>query len=392
MARHAKFKVSETVSGWMLNIPATLADSGKRERHFFKTKQLATAHAAELRERVKLNGQSASIIKPSLAEAAILAESILEPWGISLVEAARMAAAIRERETASRPLGDAADDWLLTCETLRPRTVESYKLTVKRLKDTLADKLLANITASELQASIAPPGSFGASIQGRYRNARAFWRWAATKGWCKAELFAAVESPKANRDSEEIAILTIEQATLLLRTAEKHYPQAVASYALQLFAGIRAEELARLEAGNITIDGIDLAASITKKGRRRHITPSPTLAAWLKKYPFAPCSNWTQVNSACRRLAGWAVESRLLTDPPEATLGAWPQNALRHSHASYAIAAGIPLESLLFEFGHTGSAAVLRSHYVGKASKKQAVAFFAIAPKGMKIPTLEAVA
>lgn len=386
MARHAKFKITDTPSGWMVNVPCTLTESGKRERHYFKTRKLAADHASTIKERVKLNGQSATAIKPSLAEAATLAESILKPWGLSIVEAAQMVAVIREKETASRSLKSAADDWLLTCEGLRDRTVASYKSTIKKLKAGLGDKLMASITATELQKTISPLGSVGASARGQIRNARAFWRWAATKGWCEAEIFAGVEMPKANRDSDEIAILTPKECEVLLRTAEEHYPQAVASFALQLFAGIRAEELVRLEAGNITEDGIDLAASVTKKGRRRHITPSATLAAWLKAYPFKPCSNWKQTNNACRRLAGWAVESRLLSDPLEPTRGAWPQNALRHSHASYAIASGVPLESLLFEFGHTGSAAVLREHYVGKASKKQALAFFAVMPKGVEAP------
>jgi len=64
----------------------------------------------------------------------------------------------------------------------------------------------------------------------------------------------------------------------------------------------------------------------------------------------------------------------------------WPANALRHSHASFAIAAGTTLETLLFEFGHTGNANVLRAHYVGKASKKQALEFFAIMPDGVEAP------
>ena len=48
----------------------------------------------------------------------------------------------------------------------------------------------------------------------------------------------------------------------------------------------------------------------------------------------------------------------------------------------------MPLESLLFEFGHTGTPALIRKHYVGRASKKEAVAFFKIAPEGVEIPNL----
>jgi hypothetical protein len=70
---------------------------------------------------------------------------------------------------------------------------------------------------------------------------------------------------------------------------------------------------------------------------------------------------------------------------PKPSRGRWPQNALRHSHASYAVASGVPLESLLFEFGHAGNHTLLRQHYVGRASKKQALEFFSIAPQGVKI-------
>jgi hypothetical protein len=77
---------------------------------------------------------------------------------------------------------------------------------------------------------------------------------------------------------------------------------------------------------------------------------------------------------------------------PKVKHGRWPMNALRHTHASYAVAAGTPLETLLFEFGHAGTPTMLRAHYVGRASKKDALAFFAIRPGNTKAKTtLEAV-
>lgn len=383
MARKTEFNHIKTKRGWMVSCPPGLSATGLRERCYFKTRDKARDHAAGLREKAKLNGENALAIRPALAEAAVQAESILEPWGLSLVEAARIAAAIRKRETESRPMEEATSAWLIACEGLRPRTVDGYRQVAKRLDTALSGRLLAAITAEQLQAVVAPPGTVGAAVMGRIRNARAFWRWAASKGWCEADVFDGVEAPKGNTDAE-IEVLTPVEAKALLRVAEKHYPQAVASYALQLFAGIRAEELVRLEAHHVTPSGIDMPASVTKKNRRRHISPNDTLMVWLKRYPFSSCANWDEVNKACRRLAGWAVESRLLKDPPKPTKGPWPQNALRHSHASYAIAVGVPLETLLFEFGHAGTPALLRSNYVGRVTKKAAIEFFAIVPKPAK--------
>ncbi len=396
MARRPSFKVRKTAHGWTINVPSGLSGSGKRERHFHETKEKATAHASRLRDQYRSFGEASATIRPSLAEAATSAEKILEPWGISLVEAARMVARLKEAEATSKVLEEAVDAWLLACEGLRPRTLDGYRQTARLLKTHLAGKVLTSITSDHLQDAVAPLGSTGAATRGRIRNSKAFWRWAAKKGWCDIKVFDGVETPKSGRDHGEIAILTPTTAAHLLATVEAYYPAAVASYALQLFAGIRTEELRRLETQHVSPEGIELPAEVTKRGRRRHITPSPTLKAWLVEYPFQPCANWREVDKACRRLSGWDLGSRLLEARddfemlPKPTLGKWPQNALRHSHASYAVAVGVPLESLLFEFGHAGSPAVLREHYVGRASRKEAIAFFAIGPNGSAIQSVVA--
>jgi integrase len=283
----------------------------------------------------------------------------------------------------------------LDCEGLRQKTQQGYKHTAKRLKAALGTRLLATLTGEDLQTALAPAGTPATAAAGHLRTGKAFWRWCAEKGWCDATTFNAVKLPKSTVETGEIAILAPAEVETLLRVAEEHFPQTVPLFALQLFAGIRAEEIVRMEEKHVTADGIDLPASVTKKGRRRHITQSATLVAWLEKYPFKPCPNWRETSAAVRRLAGWDVVSVILNERvrvktrgelPKPTLGRWPQNALRHSHASYAVASGVALETLLFEFGHTGNASVLRGHYVGKASKKQALEFFAIMPEGVEAP------
>lgn len=402
MARTPKFSWKEVSKGkWQVDVPPSVSETGKRERHFFTTRDKAKGHAQELREKFLAHGGQAAAIKPSLAEAAVVAEAILAPWGGGLVEAAKFYAAAKEREDASKPLAEATAAFLRSCEGLRDRTIEGYRHACQRLDAALGDRLLATVTADEM-AKAAEIDRPGAAAANRFRCARAFWRWAAKKGWCDAATFAAVESPRVSSDGE-ISVLSVADAERLLRTAEEHFPQAVASYVLQLFAGIRVEELARLQAANVTQDGIELGAAVTKKNRRRHITPSPTLQAWLAKYPFKPCPNWPEVHKACRRLAGWNVAARILSERvaagklealPKSARGHWPQNVLRHSFASYAIASGATLEEMLFTFGHSGGPALLRSNYVGKVTKKAALEFFTLRPAGAQAaagPQLETV-
>lgn len=374
----------------MINIPASFSDAGKRERRYFSTREAAKRESARLREQALRFGEAAATIRPSLAEAAEQAEEILQPWGIGLVEAARIVAQQQERNRASKRLDEAVQRWLETCEELRDRTYAGYRQTGNKLEKEFGGRLLSTLSTAELQSLLLPPGNVGASARGNYRNARAFWRWSAKNGWCDTEVFNQIQLPRSKRDTPEISILTPDEARNLLETAERHYPRAVARYAIQLFAGVRPEELRRLKPNHVRPDAIELPAAVTKKGRRRHIAPHPTLAAWLEAYPFSDLGNWREIDKACRCLAGWDVKSRLLEDHPRPTRGPWPQNVLRHSHASYAVAIGASLETLLFEFGHTGTAAVLREHYVGRASRKDAIRFFRIGPEGKQLPVMGA--
>jgi integrase len=366
----------------MINVPGTLSESGKRERHFHKTRDEAKEHASRLREKYASHGAGASAIRPALAEDAARAIEILKPWGLSLTQAAQRINVELEKQAASVPIEEAGEAWTKSLEGLRERSIKSYKVTLKRLTAALSGRILATISADEIAAAIRRDGIAPATQSLHRRNARAFWFWCAKKerGWCEKDVFDGVTEPRKSTDDKEIEFLTPEEASELLLVAEQAYPKAVPVYALALFAGIRAEELRRLEESHVSLEGIDMPAEVTKTGRRRHITPNETLRVWLDAYPFRPCPNWKPVDCALRRLAGWDVASSLLESPPDPSRGRWPQNALRHSHASYAIAAGEPLEKLLFEFGHVGGVEVLRKHYVGRASKKQAEEFFALRP------------
>ena len=382
--RRPTFKERKDARGrWYIDVPKSMTASGKRQRHFFPSRDAAREERKKLSEKYSEHGSNSGAISPSLASDATKAAEILMPYGVNLLTAARFYATARERDAASETVSNAVTVYLKSKGTsVRERTFKSYENTLNLLVSACGDQLLSSLTASELvDAERLNVDGAGAAL--RWRNLKAFWYWCSKRprGWCDKAILEEIDPPKTP-DDREISILTPTEASVLLRTAQKHFPQAVASFALSLFAGIRTEELKRLESENVTAEGIELSSRITKKGRRRHITLSPTLASWLEAYPFEPVPKWGKVSAAVRRLSGWKVESPLLNTPPKPTRGPWPQNVMRHSHASYSVAAGAPLETLLFEFGHTGNPAVLRAHYVGKASKKAALEFFAIHPSG----------
>ena len=368
-----------------MNLPATYTASGKRERRFYPKKMDALAAAAKLKERIHTHGLNAAAIAPHLAIDAARAAALLEPYGRTLTEAAQALVDTLAAAAASAPLGEALEAWMHDARHLRPATLNGYRQVERALLRAIpAETILATISTAQLSTAIHKPKMGETSRANLYRACRIFWNFACREKWAVSQTLSDVKPPKITAEAGEIGFLSPAEAERLLRTAEAYAPRFVAHFALSLFAGIRREEILRLTAADVSPDGIELSASATKKGRRRHIVPSITLRAWLQAYPFQPSPSWRVADMKTRFAAGWRVRPLrdVIEETPEefAARPKWPQNAGRHSHATYAVASGVPLEQLLFEFGHSGGPGLLRAHYVGRASKAEAVKFFNILP------------
>jgi hypothetical protein len=96
VARKPSFSFRKKASGWKVEIPARTSPTGKRQRAFFPTRDEAKDYAAELRNKNEVHCASASLIAPSLADEAQRAVELLKPYGITLLEAARMATEARK--------------------------------------------------------------------------------------------------------------------------------------------------------------------------------------------------------------------------------------------------------------------------------------------------------
>lgn len=398
MAKRARFTPKKTENGWRINIPPKYSDTGVRQQLFYRTQALAKSAADEIKLKKEDFGNQARVISASLAEKAVAAAALLLPFGVDILQAATIVVAMREKERESRTVEDAEVSWRASYEDLRPKTKNNYKSTSTILCNKFGKRLLSTISAEEIRNAIAPARTKVPTAAGHIRNAKAFWNYSAGKGWCVAEIFKGVGMPRGNDDHDEIVFLTTEETECLLRVAEEHFPKAVSTYAIQFFGGVRVGESGRLEEEHADSEGIQIPKGVAKKRSRRHITSSATLATWLKYYPFKHCPNWCEVNAACRRLAGWDVQSTILNmrikvgkmEPiPLPKRGKWPQNAIRHSHATYSVASGMSIDRLLFEFGHSGDVDLLKKHYAGRTSKKNALVYLAIAPKGKEIEALE---
>lgn len=396
MAKPTRFTPTKTPQGWRLNIPPRFSDSGKRERHFYRTRDEATEAAAKLKSNREQFGNQARAISPSLAEQAIAAEVLLRPFGLGLLEGVQRLVAAEQRLRASATVRDACTAFRTAKSKLSAKQKTAYRLRCDKLIAEFGDRMIATIDGEELQSHLEETTGGPAAFNQNVRLVRAIWRWCAKppRKWCDEEAILHLELEDAV--AGEIKVLTAAEASRLMAAAEEHYPESAVAFAMELFAGIRPIEITRLTPHDVTSDGVSVpAASDRKNSRRRFVQMTEPLAAWLEAYPIkdivAP-SDWTRKRKAVRRLAGFRVWSDMVepnSAPPD--LPAWPFNGLRHSAATLAVGMGKPIEQLVFEHGHTGGLEMLRRQYVGVMPKREALAIWAIRPHGEVAPDILAV-
>ncbi len=392
MAKPIRFTPKNSSSGWRINIPAKISETGKRQQVFYRTQKLALAAADTLKKKVELFGVQARGIAPSLAEQATAASALLAPYGVDLIEVARRFVESEKRNLASAAVEDAIAAFRATGESWSFSQSTAYRLRGEKLINHFQGRMLSTITGEELQWHLSETTSGAGSFNQGLRLIRAFWRWCAKppRKWCDLEAVAHLEGKSGT--SGEIGTLTPTQVSAVLSAAEKHFPEAVPGFAIALFTGMRQAEIERLKPSDVTVDGITVPAVSAKTKRRRFIQMPEPLAAWLKAYPITDSvtpRDWRRKQTAVRRLAGFKVWSELvprlnieprLEATPSEDLPEWPDNALRHTAATIALALGKPLEQLIFEHGHTGGLEMLRRHYIGAMPKADALKIWNVRP------------
>jgi integrase len=114
--------------------------------------------------------------------------------------------------------------------------------------------------------------------------------------------------------------------------------------AIGAFAGIREAEIKRLDWSEVDLarGHIEIKAAKAKSARRRIIPIQPNLAEWLSPYAAMKGS-----------VVPEGARGKLDRVCKAAGLSHWPQNGLRHSFASYRLAAIHDAPRVAAELGHT---------------------------------------
>ncbi len=241
----------------------------------------------------------------------------------------------------------------------RTRTVYDFRYFTRRFMRRcpgLARRRVRSITPRQRQkARLILSGVFGTAVK---------------RGWCDANPVTRVEAPRVVE--QPVPILTPQEIERITTTAETYQGgSCAAAVGMMLYAGIRPHEGERLTWEQVDLQerAIYILPRHSKTGGARRVTIHKPLLRILRARKQADgekiCPpNWLYHWRELRRAAGWDSPARR-----------WPQDALRHTFASYHLSHFRSFAELQLEIGHR-DASLLRTRYVDQRHVVNARAFW----------------
>lgn len=270
------------------------------------------------------------------------------------------------------------------------RHLKGMKWNLERFSDDFPKALLHQIKRDQIESWLLEE-DFGTTTRGNYlRDLSILFNFALKREWVASSPLVGISKP--NPSNAEIEILTPEATQEFLWVAEELQPEIVAPLAIKFFAGLRTSELFALDWSLVDMSQITILAKSAKTRKRRMITVSENLRAWLTQYgaksgPVTPHTH----NAWHRRLevieAAVAERFGESKDPKRKEPFQVPPNGARHSFCSYHYALHRNENSTAAEAGN--SPAVIFSNYRVLLNADVAKRYWSILPKKVGTPSTD---
>jgi integrase len=212
----------------------------------------------------------------------------------------------------------------------------------KRFTHDFGNRIIAGITVEEIDSWLRSlPGSPQTRLN--YRTVLGvLFNYAVKLRMLDSNPVAFTAKPKLI--DRPPAIFTVDELRALLEAAQRTAPGVLPMLAIGAFAGLREAEIQRLDWSEVDLarGHIEVTAAKAKSARRRIVPIQPNLAAWLR--PYSGRKGLVVPRGHRKRLKHTRAAAGLLK---------WPSNGLRHSFASYRLAAIHDAPRVSAELGHT---------------------------------------
>lgn len=405
-----------------------------RERHYPNGRivyQLNVAGSKKSgRKRTQRSFSSLAEAKRAMREEMQKKERVGSLSGLlSAVELAEMMTARERIVAAGGTLSEAVDFWLrhgvriretLTVPVLVERFIEAKRDAARsrRYVSQLGVSLgsfarrfpllsAAEVMTADVEAWLRGGGWAAKTWNNYLGDVSALFEWARRHGFMRSN--PAVNVERRRLADVEIHTLTLEECRALLDAAaggliagrlegmrrkearRMRQRAALLGYVvLGLFAGVRPAEIERLDwaAADVDAGHVVIAGAKAKTRARRVIDLEPCAVAWLRligpdlRTGRICCEGFEDAWRVFRRDLGWAVAtgaSHVRRGDAASWRGAWPQNAMRHTFASYHFAHWNNEARLQALMGHE-SPGMLHRHYRALKTSAEAACFWGMLP------------
>jgi hypothetical protein len=367
-------------------------EGGRLKRKTFSDKKDALTFLAAAKVQNENYGAAAFAITDSLRTDAIRAAEILAGINVSLTEAARFYRNDHERRTQGKPFNEAIEHFLASNKSKNGVYRANLKTRLGHFAAAAVGENTMSIDADDISRFLAELPYAPRTVDHYWSHLDSFFIHCKNRKWVTDNPMRSV--PRKKVVSGDIEFLTPKDAARILQCSDD---QILAGVVIGLFCGLRQSEIERLDWSMVDLSEgqIKLAAAKVKNSARR-VVPIPACAiAWLTPLreisgPIWPAKEikrdlWEQA----RVKAGYgpykqasATTALLQADPKTGLLRTdlrpWPDNALRHTAITYKVAISPDLERIAYESGN--SAGIIKEHYNGLATSRQAGSFYAIVP------------
>jgi integrase len=343
----------------------------KAGRKFFKTK--AEAEAERLRQITTLarHGREAIGLPPTELSAIIQARRKLAQHGKTLADATTHYLDYLERiKRCNVTVAQLAQEVLAAKrkDGHAPLYIVDLKKRLERFCRDFGDRPIAAVTVEELDNWLRDL-ECGPKSRANFRaNIGVMFSYAERRRVIDSNPILRTARPKLPDNPPEI--FRVDELSALLEAANREFSDVIPMLAIGAFAGLREAEIKRLEWSEVDLVRglIEVKASKAKSARRRIVEIQPNLAAWLRPYSgmrgrLVPVNARYKLDAICKA----------------AGLTRWPRNGLRHSFASYRLAAIHDAPRVASELGHT-SPQMLYSTYRELVLPEEAERYWKIIP------------
>jgi integrase len=368
--------------------------NGKESVKVFGTPEEAEDHIKVISTERKRHGRAAAVNSDEVSALAVWREFVSKE-----LTAGRETPALRDvLKTAIERLKDGATTPSLESlrkkfedakerEKVSSRHRSALKNRLKRFisyfdKDEPAGSVTTE-TAEKALASMRAGGLSAQTVKGVREAAHGLFSWARKRKLVTKNPISDADVPKVVQG--EVGVLTASQLKGLLRTALKTQPRALPALAVWALCGVRRAEVNRLRFEDMDHGRKELrvSAAVGKKGRGkvRYVPMPEALLEWLaaaQSAGVAPLGKLVPGDDDEKSegvLNEWLVKAR-----EDAGIDNWPNNALRHSFASYACAMTEDYPKVSAWLGHSGGTALLEARYRHAVPKDAGETWFKVFP------------